>query len=59
MMSKQFYLLGEDVTTAREIDVSPDIELGDLQEIVAAHFGIVEPKGMFLMQSLLGRKTSC
>ena len=45
MPSKQFYLHGEDVTTAREIDVTVDLELGDLQEITAAHFGIVEPKG--------------
>jgi hypothetical protein len=45
MPSKQFYLLGEDATTAREIDVPLDLELADLQEIAAAHFGIVEPKG--------------
>ncbi len=46
MPSKRFYLLGEDVTTAREVEVPLDLELVDLQEIAAAHFGIVEPKGM-------------
>jgi len=46
MPNKQFYLLGEDVTTAREIEVASDSELLDLQETTAAHFGIVEPKGI-------------
>jgi hypothetical protein len=46
MPSKRLYLLGEDVTTAREVEVPLDLELVDLQEIAAAHFGIVEPKGM-------------
>jgi hypothetical protein len=45
MATKRFFLLGEDTATAREIELPLDLELADLQEIVAAHFGIVEPKG--------------
>jgi hypothetical protein len=45
MATQRFYLLGEDASTAREIQVTSDTDLEDLQEIVASHFGIVEPKG--------------
>jgi hypothetical protein len=46
MPAKQFYLLGEEVSSARNIDVDPKSDLGDLKHLIAAHFAIVEPNGM-------------
>jgi hypothetical protein len=45
MASKQFYLLGERASTARDIEVSQSADFDELQNIVASHFAIVEPKG--------------
>ncbi|CAI7622662.1 unnamed protein product [Penicillium bialowiezense] len=46
MPAKQFYLLGEDVSSARNIDVDPTSGLEDLKHLIAAHFAIVEPNGI-------------
>lgn len=56
MASKRFYLLGEDVTTAREVELPLDLELADLQEIAAAHFSIVEPKGMLANLPIMAKQ---
>jgi hypothetical protein len=49
MATQRFFLLGEDAATASEIELPLDLNLADLQELVAAHFGIVEPKGMLVL----------
>lgn len=53
MACKRFFLLGEAAATAKEIELPLDIEFTDLQEIVAAHFSIVEPKGTYLSFTIL------
>lgn len=45
MPAKLFFLLGEDVSSARNIDVDPTSGLEDLKHLIAAHFAIVEPNG--------------
>ncbi|KAJ5339874.1 hypothetical protein N7452_006602 [Penicillium brevicompactum] len=46
MPAKLFFLLGEDVSSARNIDVDPTSGLEDLKHLIAAHFAIVEPNGI-------------
>ncbi|KAJ5742765.1 uncharacterized protein N7511_011166 [Penicillium nucicola] len=46
MPAKQFYLLGEAVSSARNIDVDPTSGLENLQHLIAAHFAVVEPNGI-------------
>ncbi|PYI15692.1 cytochrome P450 monooxygenase [Aspergillus violaceofuscus CBS 115571] len=48
MPAKQFYLLGEPVATAREIEVDSALDFGELQHLLAAHFAIVDPNGIGL-----------
>jgi hypothetical protein len=43
---RQFYLLGEDVSTAREIDIPSTIDEHELRQLVASHFAIVGAQGM-------------
>lgn len=45
MVAKQFYLLGEAVTSAQAIDIESTISYQDLQLLVAGQFAIVEPNG--------------
>jgi hypothetical protein len=49
MVAKQFYLLGEDVTSARAIDIEPTVDYQGLQLLIAGQFAIVEPNGEFLI----------
>ncbi|KAI1180701.1 cytochrome P450 [Nemania sp. FL0916] len=42
----QFYLLGEDPTTARDIEIPDQIDQEDLRHLIASHFAIVEPQGV-------------
>ncbi|CAG8288375.1 unnamed protein product [Penicillium olsonii] len=46
MPAKQFYLLGEPVSSARNIDIDPASSLEDLKDLIAAHFAIVESSGI-------------
>ncbi|KAK2612287.1 hypothetical protein QQS21_001713 [Conoideocrella luteorostrata] len=46
MGSNQFYLLGEDASTAIDIDFSDAGDIEELQHLVAAHFAIVDHKGI-------------
>ncbi|KAJ5952390.1 Cytochrome P450 [Penicillium vulpinum] len=46
MPAKQFYLLGESVSSARNIDVDTTGDLVALKDLIAAHFAIVEPSGI-------------
>ncbi|RAL15307.1 cytochrome P450 [Aspergillus homomorphus CBS 101889] len=48
MPPKQFYLLGEPSSTAREIEVDSTLDFAGLQHLVAAHFAIVNPHGIGL-----------
>lgn len=54
---KQFYLLGEDVSTAREISIPSAVDEDELRQLVASHFAIVGAKGMHLghMRLSIGR----
>jgi hypothetical protein len=45
MPAKQFYLLGEAVSSARNIDFDPTSGLEDLKHLIAANFAVVEPNG--------------
>lgn len=46
MSTKQFYLLGESPTTARDIEIPSQIDLEGLQHFIASQFAIVEPQGI-------------
>ncbi|KAH7313836.1 cytochrome P450 monooxygenase [Stachybotrys elegans] len=57
MSSTLFYLLGEDPSTTREIEVASSLDHVELQHLVAAHFAIVEPSGItFISES---RELTC
>lgn len=43
--TKQFYLSGEDVSTAQDIEVPSSLDEHDLRNLIASHFAIVESKG--------------
>lgn len=45
MTTKQFYLLGEPVSSAKKIDVDTTSGINGLKDQIAAHFAIVEPNG--------------
>lgn len=45
MSSKVFYLLGNEPSTAIEIEIPSDTNDEGLQHLLASHFAIVEPKG--------------
>ncbi|KAJ5995206.1 hypothetical protein N7481_002183 [Penicillium waksmanii] len=45
MTLQKFHLLGDEVSTARPIEVDSRAQLNELKHLVAAHFAIVEPKG--------------
>lgn len=47
MSAKQFYLLGEPISSAKNIDIDPKSDLAGLKDLIAAHFAIVEPSGAF------------
>ncbi|OAQ81136.1 cytochrome P450 oxidoreductase [Purpureocillium lilacinum] len=44
MSTKQFYLLGEAASTARDIEIDDSADFEELQSIVASHFAIVDPR---------------
>ncbi|KAH8846409.1 hypothetical protein MCOR01_003609 [Pyricularia oryzae] len=46
MSSKLFYLLGNEPSTAIEIEIPSDTNDEGLQHLLASHFAIVEPKGV-------------
>ncbi|KAF5655145.1 cytochrome P450 monooxygenase oxidoreductase [Fusarium sp. NRRL 25303] len=46
MSTKQFYLLGESPSTAREVELPSTVDFEELQNIVASHFAIVKPNGV-------------
>ncbi|GAD98051.1 cytochrome P450 monooxygenase, putative [Paecilomyces variotii No. 5] len=44
--TKQFYLLGEEISSAKELDLDSSLDLDGLKHLIAAHFAIVEPTGI-------------
>ncbi|KAM0200021.1 hypothetical protein ACHAQI_011883 [Fusarium lateritium] len=46
MSTKQFYLLGQAESTAREVELPPAVDFEELQNIVASHYAIVKPNGV-------------
>lgn len=47
MVVKQFYLLGEPSSTARNVEFEEKIDFEGLQHWIAGQFAIVEANGMF------------
>lgn len=47
MPTKQFYLLGEAASTAREVELPASVDFEELQNIVASYFAIVKPNGKY------------
>lgn len=45
MAVKQFYLLGDETSTAFDVDISTANDIVSLQLLIAGHFAIVEPSG--------------
>lgn len=45
MPSHTFFLLGDDVSTAKDIDVDTSLSIDEVKHLIAAHFAIVEPNG--------------
>lgn len=45
MPSQRFYLLGNPVTSAIEVEIESSTDLDGLKHLIAAHFAIVEPNG--------------
>ncbi|KAJ6096930.1 hypothetical protein N7486_007676 [Penicillium sp. IBT 16267x] len=48
MPIQKFYLLGNPVTSAKEIEVESNTDLDGLKHLLAAHFAIVDPNGIAL-----------
>ena len=46
MVTQKFYLVGEDVTSTLDIDISDVNDLESLKTLVAGQFAIVKPDGM-------------
>ncbi|KAI0482544.1 cytochrome P450 [Xylariaceae sp. FL0804] len=46
MTSKLFYLLGEDPSTARDIEIPSQLDFEELQNEIASYFAIVDPRGI-------------
>ncbi|KAH8656846.1 cytochrome P450 monooxygenase [Ilyonectria robusta] len=52
MAIKRFHLLGEDPSTAQDIELPSSLDYQSLQHLVASHFAIVDPNGIgFVTQS--------
>lgn len=57
MSTRQFYLLGDDASRTRDIEVAASLDFEELQHLAAAHFAIVEPSGVsFVAQN---RELTC
>lgn len=45
MTLQRFYLLGDDPSSSRSIEVDATLDINGLKSLIAAHFAIVEPTG--------------
>jgi hypothetical protein len=45
MAVKQFYLLGDPVSSARNIELDHTLAIDGLKGLIASHFAIVSPNG--------------
>lgn len=52
MTTQQFYLLGDQPSSARPIEVDGKLDIEGLKRLIAAHFAIVQPNGEFNHSSL-------
>lgn len=52
--TKQFYLLGENVTTAQDIEIPSSVDDVELRHIIASHFAIVDSKSTFSIHNFIG-----
>lgn len=43
--TKQFYLLGEDVAQAQDVDIPTSTDEDGLRHLIASNFAIIESKG--------------
>lgn len=57
MSAKQFYFLGEPISSARGVDVGSTSDLDELKNLIAAHFAIVEPSGNSHLLPVCGQMT--
>ncbi|KAH6611626.1 cytochrome P450 [Trichoderma cornu-damae] len=46
MAVQQFYLLGEPLTSSKEINIASNLDIDGLKHLVASYFAIVEPNGI-------------
>lgn len=46
MTIKRFHLLGEDPSTAQDIELPSSLDYQSLQHLIASHFAIVDPNGI-------------
>ena len=46
MATKSFHLMGEDPSTAQQIELPASLDEQGLQHLIASHFAIVDPSGM-------------
>lgn len=45
MPRQTFYLFGENISTAKEIEIDASQGIEEVKHLVAAHFAIIEPSG--------------
>ncbi len=50
----QFYLVGDDVSTAQTVAVEPQWKLDDLQRAVGGALHVAQPTGLYSLLNLLG-----
>lgn len=45
MAVKQFHLLGDPISSARNIELDEKANVNDVKDLIASHFAIVSPNG--------------
>ena len=45
MTSHKFYLLGDEISSAKAIQIDSKLDLEGLQHLISSHFAIVKPDG--------------
>lgn len=51
-MQRQFYLVGDDIVTAKTLEIDSRWKLEDLQRAVGGVFHVAQPTGVFIALSL-------
>ena len=55
MPSQKFYLLGQSPSSAREVQIDASQTFEGLQLLIAGHFAIVEPSGLYSLRAAINR----